>query len=568
MVVAVGGGKTIDVAKSACAVAELPLIVVPTQLTADGIASPVSVIRDSDGALRSGPGRLPIAVAVDLAVVAAAPAARTRAGLGDLLANPCALRDWQLAAAAGGEEVDDFAALLSQSAFDLVYAGATGAGGRRAPGSSCTACCAGSCSAAWRWRSPARRARAPGSEHLISHALDALHPGTAQHGEQVAFGALLATHLQGGDWRGLREFMLAAGLAGRGARVRPDGRSELIAVVRAAPSMRPERHTVLSEPRVDGRVRRDRATSWPRERGVRSGPPAPGEADALAPLLYAVNPELHDRFAGGRERALRLIETAFDGTGNSGSAEVVRVAEVDGRPAGVMGCYPGWEGAERAAAYAVGLRAVRCCAGRRCCAFVYRMQRAIPESPHEALYIDALATAPAVPAPGRRARAARGSRGGGAAPRPDPHLPRDGGRQRRLPARLYESCGFIATAEGRTRARRPALRELRAGAGRYSPMHLDHEPLPAAAVELRVEDLLPRAEVEPALGHRQHDLVVDEQVLEVRVAVVLAAAVVAVVAGVGQQLARRLVGRLASSSAARACRATRARPRGCRARRR
>ena len=45
-VVAIGGGKTIDVAKSACALAELPLIVVPTQLTADGIASPVSVIRD------------------------------------------------------------------------------------------------------------------------------------------------------------------------------------------------------------------------------------------------------------------------------------------------------------------------------------------------------------------------------------------------------------------------------------------------------------------------------------------------------------------------------------------
>ena len=51
-----------------------------------------------------------------------------------------------------------------------------------------------------------------GSEHLISHALDSLHPGTAQHGEQVAFGALLATHLQGGDWRGLRDFMRAAGL--------------------------------------------------------------------------------------------------------------------------------------------------------------------------------------------------------------------------------------------------------------------------------------------------------------------------------------------------------------------
>ena len=39
-----------------------------------------------------------------------------------------------------------------------------------------------------------------GAEHLISHALDDLRPGTAHHGEQVAFGALVTTRLQGEDW--------------------------------------------------------------------------------------------------------------------------------------------------------------------------------------------------------------------------------------------------------------------------------------------------------------------------------------------------------------------------------
>src|SRR3954452_14598775 len=76
------------------------------------------------------------------------------------------------------------------------------------------------------------------------------------------------------------------------------------------------------------------------------------------------------------------------------------------------------------------------------------------------------------------------------------------------------------------------------------PQHLDDQPLRPAAVELGVEDLLPRAEVEAALGDRDDRLVVDEQVLEVGVAVVLAARVVTVVAGIGRQLARRLVGRL------------------------
>ncbi len=244
-VVAVGGGKTIDVAKSACALAGLPLVVVPTQLTADGIASPVSVIRDDAGRLHSGPGRLPIAVAVDLEVIAAAPPARTRAGLGDLLANPCALHDWQLAAREGGEEVDDFAALLSQTAFDLVYGLSPAGLGEGSPDSEfLQRLLRGLVLSGLAMEIAGSSRPCSGSEHLISHALDALHPGTAQHGEQVAFGALLATRLQGGDWRGLRTFMVAAGLrdAAGGFDLSID---ELAAVVREAPSMRPDRDTVL-----------------------------------------------------------------------------------------------------------------------------------------------------------------------------------------------------------------------------------------------------------------------------------------------------------------------------------
>jgi glycerol-1-phosphate dehydrogenase [NAD(P)+] len=247
-VVAVGGGKTIDVAKSACALAELPLLVVPTQLTADGIASPVSVLRDDEGRLRSGPGRLPIAVAVDLEVIASSPPARTRAGLGDLLANPSALHDWHLAARAGDGEVDDFAALLSQSAFDLVYGvPPAGLAGGRPDLEFLHRLLRGLVLSGLAMEIAGSSRPCSGSEHLISHALDELHPGTAQHGEQVAFGALVATRLQGGDWRRLREFMVAAGLEGAatGFGLSVD---EATAVVRAAPGMRPDRRTVLSEP--------------------------------------------------------------------------------------------------------------------------------------------------------------------------------------------------------------------------------------------------------------------------------------------------------------------------------
>jgi glycerol-1-phosphate dehydrogenase [NAD(P)+] len=248
VVVAIGGGKTIDVAKSACDAAGLPLIVVPTQLTADGIASPVSVIRAADGTLHSGHGRLPIAVVVDLEVIAASPPERTRAGLGDLLANRTALVDWRLAAEAGAEEVDDFAALLAQSAADLVYGiEPLGLARARPHHAFLHRLLRGLVLSGLAMEIAGSSRPCSGAEHLISHALDARRPGTAQHGEQVALGTLVATRLQGGEWLELREFMLSAGMVGAasGFGLREQ---ELTDVVLAAPSMRPDRYTVLSDP--------------------------------------------------------------------------------------------------------------------------------------------------------------------------------------------------------------------------------------------------------------------------------------------------------------------------------
>jgi glycerol-1-phosphate dehydrogenase [NAD(P)+] len=230
------------------------VIVVPTQLTADGIASPVSVIRVQDGTLHSGHGRLPIAVAVDLDVIAAAPPERTRAGLGDLLANRTALVDWRLAAAAGKAEVDDFAALLAQSAADLVHASElSGLAAGRPDAAFLHRLLRGLVLSGLAMEIAGSSRPCSGAEHLISHALDALRPGTAQHGEQVAFGALVATCLQGGDWVALRDLMVAAGMSGAASGLGLSA-EELIEVVRAAPSMRPERHTVLSEPACTAEV--------------------------------------------------------------------------------------------------------------------------------------------------------------------------------------------------------------------------------------------------------------------------------------------------------------------------
>src|SRR5262249_558753 len=77
------------------------------------------------------------------------------------------------------------------------------------------------------------------------------------------------------------------------------------------------------------------------------------------------------------------------------------------------------------------------------------------------------------------------------------------------------------------------------------PDDLDQHALRPAAVELAVEDLLPRAEVQLALRDRHDDLTAHDLPLQVGVGVVLAGAVVVVHAGVrverGQPLQPLLV---------------------------
>ncbi len=251
VLVAVGGGRTIDVAKAVCEAVDLPVISVPTQLTADGIASPVSVIRSGSGQIESRRARLPIGVVVDLEFVGRSSPERVRAGLGDLLANRSAVLDWRLAEAAGADTADDFAALLAESASELVY------------GTDVSSLAAGEPSGALLERlldglvlsglamEIAGSSRpCSGSEHLVSHAIDRLYPGTAQHGEQVAFGSVLCARLQGEDWRQLRQFLLDAGME-RSATGLGLGQERILAALGAAPTTRPGRYTVLDELDLD-----------------------------------------------------------------------------------------------------------------------------------------------------------------------------------------------------------------------------------------------------------------------------------------------------------------------------
>ena len=237
-VVGVGGGKALGGAKYVGFLGRLPYYAVPTSLSNDGFCSPQSSLTIR-GRRRSLPAALPFGVVVDTAVCRDAPRVLTVSGVGDLVAKFTAVRDWKLAFHAVGEPVNDFAALmsdgtiysfLSHAAFDLegvrLLATALLLNGiaMEVCGSS---------------------RPASGSEHLISHALDATSARPRLHGLQVGVAAYLMSLLQ----RENTDRIVALFDATRfwdAIAADPFSRAEWRVAIKTAPSIKDGYYTVLS----------------------------------------------------------------------------------------------------------------------------------------------------------------------------------------------------------------------------------------------------------------------------------------------------------------------------------
>ncbi len=239
----VGGGKVIDTGKYAAGLEGIEFASIATAPSNDGIASPVAVI---DG--QSLRAKMPIGLVADLEIIREAPFRNIRAGIGDLIANLSAVEDWRLANRVKGDDFSDFAALLAESGallvlntgrpdilsyeflrklvYGLVLSGiAINTAGSSRPAS--------------------------GGEHEISHAMDALYPGRALHGEQVALGTLFTLHLQrNGYFTGVKAFFKHCGLPVSCPELglSPEEFAEAVAY---APCTRDGRHTILEELTMD-----------------------------------------------------------------------------------------------------------------------------------------------------------------------------------------------------------------------------------------------------------------------------------------------------------------------------
>jgi glycerol-1-phosphate dehydrogenase [NAD(P)+] len=241
-VVGLGGGKIIDVTKYAAARVGLPMVAVATNLSHDGICSPVSTL-DNDNGRGSYGVPTPIALVVDLDVIREAPARYVRAGIGDAVSNLSALADWELSHRETGEPIDGLAAAMARGAGESVLRHPGGIG----DDDFLTVLSEGLVLSGIAMTISGDTRPSSGACHEISHAFDLLYPRrAAAHGEQVGLGAAFAMHL-----RGAREEAgtIAEVLRHHGLPVLPGEigftEPEFVDAVRFAPQTRPGRYTIL-----------------------------------------------------------------------------------------------------------------------------------------------------------------------------------------------------------------------------------------------------------------------------------------------------------------------------------
>jgi glycerol-1-phosphate dehydrogenase [NAD(P)+] len=250
-VVAIGGGRCLDVAKLAAARAGVAVVAVPTQPSHDGICSPVAVVPSGPGCGQSVGAVAPRLVFISIPTLLSAPLQSVAAGLGDLLANPLALRDWALASERGLVSVDKRAWELSTESYERISthfdAGIEETG--RDPGRLRELADALVISGLAMIRAGNSRP-ASGGEHEISHAIDERFPGRALHGAQVAFGCIISTTLYGDDASALRARLRKVGLPDHPSQLELS-QEDVVEVLMCAPQTRPGRFTILEESDLD-----------------------------------------------------------------------------------------------------------------------------------------------------------------------------------------------------------------------------------------------------------------------------------------------------------------------------
>jgi len=196
-VVGIGGGSAMDTAKWLHWRLQRPLYQVPSLPSVNACFTHMIALRDAGGVRYAGDA-VPERVLVDFDVMAAAPPALVRGGIGDVLSCHTARHDWQLGVAAGRDHPwDEQAAAMSLAYLDELESLAP----RLAAGLDDGVQRLMEChrDIGWRCHELGHARFEEGSEHFFAYAFEEVTGRAIMHGELVTLGVLIMSAVQGND---------------------------------------------------------------------------------------------------------------------------------------------------------------------------------------------------------------------------------------------------------------------------------------------------------------------------------------------------------------------------------
>jgi glycerol-1-phosphate dehydrogenase [NAD(P)+] len=247
VVLGIGGGRNIDIAKISSYETGRFFISVPTVASHDGIASNLASIKGSKRPYSVAVAS-PIAVVMDSKIIQESPYRFTASGCGDIICKAVEVRDWRLAHRENNDYYGGYAGSLSLMSSQHVMEQAQIIRKRTQEGTRTLLEALVSCGVAMSIAGSSRPTS--GSCHLFSHALDQIAEKPALHGEQCGVGSILMGKLHGLNWGAIKTSLKTIGAPTTAEELGISDKT-IVKALRLASSIRPERYTILNKVNLD-----------------------------------------------------------------------------------------------------------------------------------------------------------------------------------------------------------------------------------------------------------------------------------------------------------------------------
>ncbi|MCS7298475.1 MAG: iron-containing alcohol dehydrogenase family protein [Spirochaetia bacterium] len=243
VILGIGGGKVIDIAKYVGYIRKIPVITFPTAPSNDSICSPLCSLM-VDGRRTTVPAKIPFGVIADTNILSSAPESFIYSGIGDIISKISALYDLDFEEKHKKINHDDFARMVAEKSIDsLLYYNTDNIRDEEFLGKLIDSLIMSGIAMEIEGDS----APASGSEHLISHALDKILPNPHLHGIQVGVATYIMVNVQENPRRNIAIDILSNTGFWEFAKKENFNLNAWLLAVDNAPSIKPYRFTTIHD---------------------------------------------------------------------------------------------------------------------------------------------------------------------------------------------------------------------------------------------------------------------------------------------------------------------------------